>query len=118
MDVQSLGFANETGPAVSLIKWSEEGNEARVGLPGDLDLAMAAPLADAMRHALSLGKPVRVFADQVERLSSAPVQTLLAAAKQAQAQGGKLIIVKPSEVFVETCDDLGLSGWLKEWSEM
>lgn len=103
---------------MSLIKWSEEGNEVRVGLPGDLDLAMAAPLADAMRHAAGLGKPVLVAADQVERLSSAPVQVLLAAVKQIEAQGGKLTIVKPSEVFVETCDDLGLSGWLKKWSEM
>lgn len=103
---------------MSLIKWSEEGSEVRVGLPGDLDLAMAAPLADAMRHAVGLGKPVLVAADQVERLSSAPVQVLLAAVKQVEAQGGKLTIVKPSEVFVETCDDLGLSGWLKKWSEM
>lgn len=103
---------------VSLIKWTEEDGAARVGLPGDLDLAMAGPLADALRHALGVGKPVRVAADQVERLSSAPVQTLLAATREAERRGVVLTIVKPSDVFVETCGDLGLSGWLDKWSEM
>jgi chemotaxis protein CheX len=103
---------------VSLIKWSEEGGEARIGLPGDLDLAMATPLADALRHALSTEKPIRIAADQVERIGSAPLQALLAATKAAEQRALSLVIAKPSEVFVETCDDLGLSGWLEKWSEM
>lgn len=103
---------------MSLIKWSEEGGEARIGLPGDLDLAMAAPLADALRHALSTEKPIRIAADQVERVGSAPLQALLAATKTAEQRALSLVIAKPSEVFVETCGDLGLSGWLEKWSEM
>lgn len=103
---------------MSLIKWSEESDEVRIGLPGDLDLAMASPLAEALRHALSAEKPVRIAADQVERLGSAPVQALLAATRQAEQNGASLKIVKPSEVFVETCSDLGLSVWLEKWSVM
>lgn len=102
---------------MSLIKWSEEGGQVRLGLPGDLDLAMAQPLLDSLRHALSAGGDVAVLADGVERVSTASVQALLAASRAAAEAGVRFAILRPSEVLVETCDDLGLAGWLKLWSQ-
>lgn len=107
----------ERGDTVSLIKWSEEGDAILIGLPGDLDLGMAGPLAEALRCAAGQDKPVRVIADKVERLGAAPVQALYAASRGAALSGRKFTLVGPSETFVETCDDLGLANWLKQWSE-
>lgn len=101
---------------MSLIKWSDEGGDAQIGLPGDLDLGMSGPLLEALRHALAQKKPIRIVADQVERLGAAPLQAIYAAAKQAAQNGQGFVIAKPSEVFIEACGDLGLADWLKKWS--
>ncbi|WP_448189311.1 STAS domain-containing protein [Azospirillum sp. sgz301742] len=104
------------GVAVTLIKWSEEAGQVRLGLPSDLDLAMAQPLVDSLRHGFGTSTDVLVQADAVERISTACVQALLAASRQAVDAGQTFIIAQPSEVLAEACDDLGLSAWLKQWS--
>ncbi len=106
-----------TGIAVTLIKWSEEAGQVRLGLPSDLDLAMAQPLVDSLRHGFATSDRVTVQADAVERVSTACVQALLAASRHAADAGQSLIIAQPSEVLAEACDDLGLSAWLKQWSQ-
>ncbi len=102
---------------MSLIKWNEEGGQVRLGLPSDLDLAMAQPLADALRHALSGSSPVEVQADAVERISTACIQALIAASRHAAGKGLTFVVARPSETLSETCDDLGLAAWLSEWSQ-
>lgn len=99
------------------IKWNEEGGTITIGLPGDLDLAMSGPLTESLRSALAAGKPVVVNADLVERISSAPIQALLIASREAAQQNQSFAIHRPSEVVSETCDDLGLAGWLEQWSQ-
>jgi len=101
---------------VTLIKWSEEGGQARIGLPSDLDLPMAQPLVDSLRHGFATADAVTVQADAVERVSTACVQALLVASRHAAEQGAAFAILQPSEVLVEACDDLGLTPWLKQWS--
>lgn len=108
---------------MTLIKWSEEDGQVSLGLPSDLDLAMAQPLVDSLRHGLGTAGgaagagTVVVQADAVERVSTACVQALLAASRQAADKGQTFIIAQPSEVLAEACDDLGLSAWLKQWSQ-
>lgn len=102
---------------MTLIKWSEEAGRVRLGLPGDLDLPMAQPLVDSLRHGLGTSADVTVQADAVERVSTACVQALLAASRHAAESGQSFIIAKPSEALAEACDDLGLSAWLKQWSQ-
>ncbi|WP_431858371.1 STAS domain-containing protein [Azospirillum sp.] len=102
---------------MTLIKWSEEAGQVRLGLPSDLDLAMAQPLTDSLRHGLGTSNDVLVHADAVERVSTACVQALLAASRHAGQSGQSFIIAKPSEALAEACDDLGLSAWLKQWSQ-
>jgi anti-anti-sigma regulatory factor len=102
---------------VTLIKWSEEAGQVRLGLPSDLDLAMAQPLVDSLRHGFGTSENVLVQADAVERVSTACVQALLAASRHAADAGQTFIIAQPSEVLAEACDDLGLSAWLKQWSQ-
>ena len=104
---------------MTLIKWSEEDGQVRLGLPSDLDLAMAQPLVDSLRHGLGTvaAGTVVVQADAVERVSTACVQALLAASRFAADKGQTFIIAQPSEALAEACDDLGLSRWLKQWSQ-
>ena len=103
---------------MTLIKWSEDAGQARLGLPSDLDLAMAQPLVDSLRHGLGTTTgTVVVQADAVERVSTACVQALLAASRHAADKGQTFIIAQPSEVLAEACDDLGLTAWLKQWSQ-
>lgn len=98
------------------IRWVEETDQVRLGLPTDLDLPMAQPLVDSLRLAFSQPRAVRVDASEVERVSSASVQVLLAASIQASEHGTAFVIARPSESFTEMCATLGLADWLKQWS--
>ncbi len=100
---------------MALIKWSEEDGRVRLGLPSDLDLPMAQPLVDSLRHAFTVGDRIEILAEGVERVSTACLQALLAGARTAVEGHQNFAIVAPSAPFVEACDDLGLSDWLKQW---
>ncbi|MBY6260560.1 STAS domain-containing protein [Azospirillum sp. 412522] len=102
---------------MSLIKWTEgDDGRIRLGLPSDLDLPMAQPLLDSLRAAFKASADVTVQADAVERLSAACIQALVVAARDAAEQGISFAILRPSEILAEACEDLGLAGWLKQWS--
>lgn len=102
---------------MTLIKWSEENGQVRLGLPGDLDLPMAQPLADSLRAAAAAAPCVLVQADAVERVSTACVQALVVAARDLAEHGGVFAVLSPSEALTEACEDLGLASWLKQWSQ-
>ncbi|MEI8396440.1 MAG: STAS domain-containing protein [Rhodospirillaceae bacterium] len=100
---------------MSLIKWNEEDGQVKLGLPSDLDLPMAQPLVDSLRHAFAVGDKIDVLAAGVERVSTACVQALLVASRTAAESRQVFAIVTPSAAFTDACSDLGLSDWLKQW---
>jgi chemotaxis protein CheX len=102
---------------MTLIKWTEEAGRVRLALPSDLDLPMAQPLLDSLRAAFAASADVTVHADAVERVSAACVQALVVATRDSAVRGAVFAIASPSESFAEACDDLGLQGWLKQWSQ-
>ncbi|CAO3415594.1 STAS domain-containing protein [Azospirillum argentinense] len=102
---------------MTLIKWSDEGGTVRLGLPSDLDLAMAQPLLESLRAGFAASQTVIAEAAAVERVSTACVQALLVASRHAAEQNRTFAIAQPSEVLAEACEDLGLDGWLKQWSQ-
>ena len=106
---------NDKESNVALIKWSEEEGRVKLGLPSDLDLPMAQPLVDSLRHAFAVGDTIDILADGVERVSTACVQALLVASRTAAESRQKFAIVGPSVSFADACSDLGLSDWLKQW---
>ncbi len=100
---------------MELIRWNEEAGRVQVGLPPDLDLPMAQPLVDSLRHAFAVGDTIEILAEGVERLSTACIQALLVASRTAAESRQTFAIVGPSAAFVEACGDLGLADWLKQW---
>lgn len=106
---------NDKENPVALIKWNEEGGHVRLGLPSDMDLPMAQPLVDSLRHAFAVGDKVDILADGVERISTACVQALLVASRTAAEGGQTFAVVGPSVPFADACSDLGLADWLKQW---
>jgi ABC-type transporter Mla MlaB component len=106
---------NDKESNVALIKWNEEEGRVKLGLPSDLDLPMAQPLVDSLRHAFAVGDTIEILADGVERVSTACIQALLVASRTAAESRQVFSIVGPSDTFVSACSDLGLSDWLKLW---
>ena len=100
---------------MALIKWNEEGGHVKLGLPSDLDLPMAQPLVDSLRHAFAVGDAIDVLAEGVERVSTACIQALVVASRAAVESHQVFVIVGPSASFVDACLDLGLGDWLKQW---
>jgi hypothetical protein len=42
---------------------------------------------------------------------------LVAASRQATANGQHFVITNPSDVLTDMCADLGLGSWLDDWSD-
>ncbi|EWY39829.1 hypothetical protein N825_04810 [Skermanella stibiiresistens SB22] len=99
-----------------LIHSENEAGKATLSLPDDLDLPVAASLVESLRAAFSEYSDIVVIAATVERASTAAVQALVAATAHADRSGQRFAIAAPSDVLTDMCADLGLSGWLKEWS--
>ena len=106
---------NDKESNVALIKWSEEEGRVKLELPSDLDLPMAQPLVDSLRHAFAVGDAIEILANGVERVSTACVQAVLVASRTAVESRQKFAIIGPSVPFADACSDLGLSDWLKQW---
>jgi len=106
---------NDKENNVALIKWNEDEGHVKLGLPSDLDLPMAQPLVDSLRHAFAVGDTIEILADAVERVSTACIQALLVASRTAAESRQVFAVVGPSASFTEACSDLGLADWLKQW---
>lgn len=98
-----------------MIKWSEENGRIRLGLPSDLDLPMAPSLVETLRRAYVERDTVEVLAGDVERVSTACLQALIAASRQAGEGQLGFAIIAPSDGVVDACADLGLGEWLNQW---
>jgi chemotaxis protein CheX len=99
-----------------LIHSEEDAGKVTLSLPDDLDLPVAVPLVESLRAAFNEYSDIVVIAATVERASTAAVQALVAATRHAEFSGQRFAIAAPSDVLTDVCNDLGLAGWLEEWS--
>ncbi len=88
----------------------------RVSLGSVLDLRRAERLKQALEKALVKGGEIKVDASAVERLSTACTQILIAAAVAMEKAGIPFTLLRPSEAFIESFNDLGLHSVLKQWN--
>ena len=99
-----------------LIHSEEDAGKVTLSLPDDLDLPVAVPLVESLRAAFNEYSDIVVIGATVERASTAAVQALVAATRHAEFSGQRFAIAAPSDVLTDVCNDLGLAGWLEEWS--
>jgi anti-anti-sigma regulatory factor len=79
-------------------------------LPSVLDLTAAEPLCLSLLERLSVADSMMVVGTEVERVSTAAIQVLLAAAADARARGVAFRLEAPSETLVSALQDLGLAA--------
>jgi anti-anti-sigma regulatory factor len=118
--------AMPTAPAAPDAGWGEPG-WSEPGWSDDISAAAAAPDAGgderlrleptpdarALRDALlaaGSAPSVRIDASQVERLPGPAMQTLLALARDAAAEGGRITVLDPSFAFSLAFEAFGLGG--------
>ena len=75
-------------------------------LPENLDMPLAAPLAEQFLKLV--GEPLAVDASRVQRLGASCLQVLLAAARTWKTEGDALTLANPSPRFLEDLHLLGL----------
>jgi anti-anti-sigma factor len=94
----------------------EVGGRLEIDLPGVVDLPVSAELRDILLDALARDSAadVVVKAQGVERLSTACVQVLLAAATGFKGAARRLEIESPSAVVTDTFGQLGLAADLQK----
>ena len=85
---------------------------ARLALGADLNLAAAEPLRERLATALEAGEALMVDGAKVERTSTACLQVLVAAARQARRAGLAWLILDPSAALAEAVHDLALHNEL------
>jgi anti-anti-sigma regulatory factor len=93
----------------------QAGDFTRADLGSILDLRAAQPLRDCLLAVLENGKPLRLEAAAVERVSTACIQVLLAGGAAFKEAGLGFRVQQPSETLVAALGDLGLGNWLEEW---
>lgn len=84
-----------------------------LALPAVLDMAGAETLHSLLSSQLAPSETVTVSAGDVERVSTACIQLLIAFARSAEAVGGACRIESPSPVLEAAFADLGLSSELQ-----
>ena len=81
-------------------------------LPPTLDRLAVEPLCQTLQERLAAGEALLVDGRQVERVSTASVQVLLAAARSAATRDLSFRVSSASGALIEALDDLGLTGFL------
>jgi len=82
-------------------------------LPAVLDLTCAETLHDDLQACMTRGN-VRVDGSAVERVGTACLQLLAAAAVTVRAQGREFNLLTPSEPLLHAVRDVGLSSLLMQ----
>ena len=115
-DVIDVWENRKLADLLPLIHSEDDAGKVTLSLPDDLDLPVAVPLVESLRAAFNEYSDIVVIAATVERASTAAVQALVAATRHADFSGQRFAIAAPSDVLTDVCTDLGLAGWLEEWS--
>ncbi len=98
------------------VKLTSRGKTARIALPEILDFGTAEPLKAALEKALAGGRPLKLDAGKVERLSTPCLQVLIAAEQAMKSADIALTLAAPSDAFIDTFNDLGAFSHLKQWT--
>ena len=85
-------------------------NDGMITLPESLDLVSAEPLHRTLLDRLRAGDPLILGGAAVERVSTAVIQVLLAAAAEGSARGIPFQLRDPSPVLSEALADLGVAS--------
>ena len=80
--------------------------------PAVLDLTAAEPLHRALLDRVRAGDPLVVAGAAVERVSTAVIQVLLAAATEARSRGSSFLLRDASPVLTDALVDLGVASHL------
>lgn len=88
---------------------------SRINLGDVLDITAAASLKAVLLKALDKGQPLVLDAGSVERLSTPCIQILLAGATALQTADLAFTLLRPSDAFIDSLNELGLFPILKQW---
>lgn len=91
-----------------------EDSESVSILPATLDRLAAESLCRTLQDGLLAGRPLQLDGSGVERVSTACLQVLLAAARSAAAREVPFAVTAPSDALIEALADLGLAGTLPD----
>jgi anti-anti-sigma regulatory factor len=75
----------------------------------------AQDLKDRLLAALALSPVLRLDGSEIQNVATPGVQVLLAAARSAESEGGKVILTKTSSALEEAFRDLGLTQAYTQW---
>jgi anti-anti-sigma regulatory factor len=89
-----------------------ESDPAALRLPPSLGLTAADALHGALQHRVAHGAPLVIDGSDVELVSTACLQLLVAAAARAQAIGAEFRLIAPSAVLAQAVRDLALADSL------
>ncbi|MDX1739179.1 MAG: STAS domain-containing protein, partial [Alphaproteobacteria bacterium] len=85
-------------------------------LPPVVDFGQTESLLDALVSAVEEAKDVVLDLDNVERVTSGPIQALLAAASTLDKNGYSLKVKENNEIFGKAMCDMGLKDFYDKWS--
>ena len=91
---------------------ADDEDDGVLALPATLDLTAAEPLHRALLDRVRTGDPLVVAGGEVERVSTAVIQVLLAAATEARSRGGSFHLREPSAALTDALTDLGVASLL------
>jgi anti-anti-sigma regulatory factor len=86
--------------------------ESVLTLSPELDRLAAEPLCRVLQDRLTAGERLLIDGSLVERVATASLQVLLAAARSAAARDVEFRLSAATDALIEALDDLGLTGLL------
>jgi anti-anti-sigma regulatory factor len=93
-----------------MVKSAEDEDDSMIVLPAQLDLTAAEPLHQRLLDRARSGDPLVIGAAAVDRVSTAAVQVLLAAAAEVRSRGAAFQLRDPSPELAGALADLGVSA--------
>jgi chemotaxis protein CheX len=87
-------------------------NDDVFALPAMLDLTAAEPLHRGLLDRVRAGEPIIVVGAAVERVSTAAIQVLIAAATETRSRGNSFLLRDPSPTLTSAMADLGVASHL------
>jgi len=86
-------------------------------LPAIIDMNAALPLTKNITQMLQRDSQITIDASKVERITTSGIQVLIATHRELESTQGSLKLQKPSTVFCQAFDILGLTHLYQLWSK-